>query len=55
MVRRIQAKSVLRLRAEGLSGRAIATSQQMSRHSVVAVIDAAQGAGVGWDDVADLD
>ena len=54
MVRRIQAKSVLRLRAEGLSGRAIATSQQMSRHSVVAVIDAAQGAGVGWDDVADL-
>ncbi len=53
MVRRIQAKSVLRLRAEGLSGRAIATSQNMSRHSVAAVIDAAQEAGVGWDDVAD--
>ena len=53
MVRRIQAKSVLRLRAEGLSGRAIATSQNMSRHSVAAVIDAAVQAGVGWDDVAD--
>ena len=31
MVRKIRAKLVLQLRAEGLSGRAIAVSQQMSR------------------------
>lgn len=54
MVRRIAARSVLRLRAEGLSGRAIAASQNMSRHSVAVVIDAAQDAGIGWDDVAGL-
>ena len=54
MVRKIKAKLVLRLRAEGLSGRAIATSQAMSRKSITAVLDAADAAGVGWDDVADL-
>lgn len=53
MVRKIRAKSVLRLRAEGLSGRAIASSQGMSRKSVTAVLEAADAAGVGWDDVAD--
>ncbi|SNU02228.1 hypothetical protein SAMN06298212_1297 [Ruaniaceae bacterium KH17] len=36
MVRRIKAKLVLRLRAEGLSGRQIA-AQGMSRHSVAAL------------------
>lgn len=53
MVRRIRAKLVLRLRAEGLSGRAIAASQGMSTHSVAAVLEAADRAGVGWEDVAE--
>lgn len=52
MVRKIRAKLVLQLRAEGLSGRAIAASQQMSRKSVTAVLEAADAAGLGWDDVA---
>lgn len=50
MVRRIKARLVLQLRSQGLSGRAIAAGQGMSRHSVQAVIDAAERAGVGWDD-----
>lgn len=54
MVRKIRAKLVLRLRAEGFSGRQIA-AQGMSRHSVAAVIKAADREGVGWDDIADLD
>lgn len=54
MVRKIRAKLVLRLRAEGFSGRQIA-AQGMSRHSVAAVLEAADREGVGFDDVADLD
>lgn len=54
MVRRIKAKLVLRLRAEGFSARQIA-AQGMSRHSVVAVFDAADREGIDYDDVADLD
>lgn len=54
MVRKIKAKLVLRLRAEGLSARQIA-AQGMSRHSVAAVIDAADREGVSWDDIAGLD
>ncbi len=54
MVRKIRAKLVLRLRAEGFSGRQIA-AQGMSRHSVAGVIEAADREGVGWDDIADLD
>ena len=54
MVRKIKAKLVLQLRAEGLSGRAIAASQQISRNSVAAVLEAADAAKLGWDDVADL-
>jgi len=45
---------VLRLRAEGFTGRQIA-AQGMSRTSVAAVIDAADREGVGWDDVAELE
>ena len=41
MVRKIKAKLVLRLREEGFSGRQIA-AQGMSRHSVTAVIEAAE-------------
>ncbi len=54
MVRKIKAKLVLRLRVEGFSGRQIA-AQGMSRHSVAAVIDAADSEGLSWDDVVDLD
>lgn len=51
MVRKIQAKRVLQLRAEGLSGRQIA-AQGMSRNSVAAVFEAADLAGVRWEDIA---
>jgi transposase len=54
MVRKIKAKLVLRLRSEGLSGRQIA-AQGLSRHSVAAVLEAADREKVTWDDVADLD
>lgn len=37
MVRKIQAKLVLRLHGQGVSGRAIARSQGMSRRSVADV------------------
>ena len=53
MVRKIRAKLVLQLRADGLSARAIATSQRMSRKSVAAVLEAADAAGLSWDDVKD--
>lgn len=52
MVRKIQAKLVLRLHGQGLSGRAVARSRGMSRRSVADVLDAAKAAGIGWDDVA---
>lgn len=55
MVRKIKAKLVLRLASEGLSGRAIASSQGMSRKSVTAVLEAASALGVGWDEVKDLE
>ncbi len=54
MVRKIRVKLVLRLRAEGFSGRQIA-AQGMSRTSVAAVIDAADREGIDFDAVADLD
>ena len=41
MVRKIKAQLILQLRAEGLSGRAIAVSQSMSRRSIAAVVGAA--------------
>jgi hypothetical protein len=53
MVRKIRAKLVLQLRNQGLSGRAISLAQGMSRHSVQAVVDAADQLGLGWDDVAE--
>ena len=54
MVRIIRAKLVLQLRAEGLSGRAIAASQGMPRKSVTAVLEAADATKTSWDDVAEL-
>ena len=53
MVRKIRAKLVLQLRNQGLSGRAISLAQGMSRHSIQAVIDAADQLGLGWEDVAE--
>lgn len=54
MVRRIKARLVLQLRSQGLSGRAIAAGQGMSRHSVQAVIDVAERAGLAWGDAAGM-
>ena len=54
MVRKIRAKLVLRLRADGFSRRQIA-AQGMSRHSVTAVLEAADREGVSFDEVAGLD
>ncbi|TFC84013.1 IS21 family transposase [Cryobacterium sp. TMT3-29-2] len=54
MVRKIKAKLVLQLRNQGLSRRAIESAQGMSRHSIQAVLDAAELAGLGWADVAEL-
>ncbi|GAA2013817.1 IS21 family transposase [Brevibacterium samyangense] len=53
MVRKIRAKLVLKLRAEGLSGRTIAASHRMSRKSVSAVLDAALEQGITYADIAD--
>ena len=49
MARRINAKLVLQLRAEGMTGRAIALAQGMSRKSMLAVFDAAEKVGIGSD------
>lgn len=52
MVKKINAKAVLGLRAEGLSGRAISASQGISRNSIADVIEAADRFGSGWDELA---
>ncbi|NMM93811.1 integrase [Bifidobacterium sp. DSM 109957] len=52
MVRKIKAKTILRLDERGLSGRAIAKSQGIARRSVAETLDAARTAGIGWADVA---
>jgi transposase len=54
MVRKIKAKQILELRNQGLSRRAIESAQGMSRHSIRAVLDAAERLGLGWDDVTEL-
>lgn len=51
MVRKIRAKVVLELQSQGLSGRAIAASQGMSRKSVSQVLEAAAREQVVWQDV----
>lgn len=53
MVIRFKTKLILRLRDEGLSGRSIAVLQSMSWRSIVAVVDAADRAGISWDDIAE--
>lgn len=54
MVRKIRAKLVLQVRVEGLSSTAIASSQDMSRQSIAAVLEAADATITSWDDVAEL-
>ena len=54
MVRKIKTKLVLQLRNQSLSRRAIESAHGISRHSIQAVLDAAELAGLGWDDVAEL-
>jgi len=53
MVRKIRAKLVLELRAQGLSARAIAAGQGISRNSIATVLEAADQAGITWDDIAE--
>ena len=47
-------KQILRLRAEGVSQRGIAEALGCSRNTVAAVFTAANSAGVGFEQVADL-
>lgn len=54
MVRKINAKRILQLRAEGLSGRAIASTQGVSRNIVAEVINAADSAARSWDELQGL-
>lgn len=51
MARKIRAKEVLRPREASLSQNAAARSQHMSKHSVQAVLEAAEALGVGWADL----
>ncbi len=47
-------KQILRLRAEGVSQRGIADALGCSRNTIAAVFAAANGAGIGFGQVADL-
>ena len=51
MARRIPVRGILRLRASGLSGNAIARTQSVSKTSVMDTFHAADEKGVSWDDV----
>jgi len=54
VARKIKAKLVLQLCNQGLSRRAIESAQGMSKHSIQAVLDAAELAGLAWADIAEL-
>lgn len=54
MVRKIRAKLVLELRAQGLSARAIAAGQGISRNSIASALEAADRLSIRWEDVEDL-
>lgn len=54
MVRKIRAKLVLELRAQGVSARAIAAGQGMSRNSIASVLEAADRLNLRWEDSAEL-
>ena len=51
MARKIRVREILRLRASGLSGTAIARTQGMSKTSVMDAFHAADDRGVAWEDV----
>lgn len=51
MARKIRVREILRLRASGLSGTAIARTQGMSKTSVMDAFHAADERGVAWEDV----
>lgn len=51
MARAIPVRTILRLRASGLSGNAITRSQRVSKTSVTDTFHAADGRGVSWEDV----
>ena len=53
MVRKIRATVILALRAQGLSARAIAAGQGILRNSIASILEAADRAEIGWDDIAD--
>lgn len=53
MVRKIRAKLVLELRAQGLSARAISAGHGMSRNSVAEVFQAADRLNISWDEIAE--
>lgn len=53
MVRKIPAKLVLELRAQGLSARAIAAGQGISRNSIASVLEAADRVSLSWDDISE--
>ena len=53
MAKRIRAKLVLELLARGMSGREIRSTRHISHRSIKLVRDAADRAGVTWDDVAE--
>lgn len=54
MIRKIKAKLVLQLHNQNLSRRAIESAHKISRHSIQAVLDAEQMAGLGGEDDVDL-
>src|SRR5690625_5187231 len=54
MVRKIRAKLVLELRAQGLSARSIAAGQGISRNIIASVLEAADRLNISWRDVAEL-
>ena len=53
MARKIRAKLVLKLRASGHSRSSIASTQRMSKRSVMDVFDAAEDLGIDYEDVVE--
>ncbi len=54
MVRKFNAKRILQLRAEGLSGRIVASTQGISRNSVADVLNAADASSRRWEELKNL-
>lgn len=54
MARKIRAKLILELRAQGMPRRSIASTRRMSMGSVCEVFDIADERGITWDQVKDM-